>query len=315
MKPIKIKWVLAHEPVELFIRAAEKFKEVMDERAPGRVEVDIILLSDYIDSHNKGEYVNKHDILDHVADGRIQMSQLYTYTLAKLNPNLYAFDLPFLFKDHDHAARVFEGPIGQKMLDGYNLKGSKIQGLAFTYSGGYKQIGVNKHIENLSEIVNSKFRVSPSPVSVDTFATLGTEPVKCDIEQMAEVVRSGQADGGELGWPRLYALNLASVTKTIIETDHSLLLTNIIINKEFLESVPEDLKPIMMEAAMEAGRHEREISIADVEPTAERAIADGIKIIKLSQEERKQFETAAEKIYEKFDHLFEDGLIDSIRTA
>ena len=42
---------------------------------------------------------------------------------------------------------------------------------------------------------------------------------------------------------------------------------------------------------------------------------DGIKIIKLSQEERKQFETAAEKIYEKFDHLFEDGLIDSIRTA
>ena len=77
--------------------------------------------------------------------GKIEMSQMYTTWLAeKYEQDFLAFDLPFLFKDHDHAARVFEGPIGKKMLDGYNLQGSKVQGLAFTYSGGYKQIGLNK---------------------------------------------------------------------------------------------------------------------------------------------------------------------------
>ena len=29
MQPIKIKWVLAHEPIDIFIRAAEKFIEVL----------------------------------------------------------------------------------------------------------------------------------------------------------------------------------------------------------------------------------------------------------------------------------------------
>lgn len=315
MKPIKIKWVLAHEPVDLFIRAAKRFQEVMEERAPGRVEIDIILLSEYIKRYNQGQPVTKHDLLSQVEEGRVEMCQLESYILASLNPDLYAFDLPFLFRDHDHAARVFEGSIGQRMLDGYSARGRNVQGMAFTYSGGYKQVGLNRPIDSLKDLVNTKFRVSPSPVSEDTFVSLGTEPVQCDIEQMVEVVNSGQADGGELGWPRLYALDLASVTQTIIETDHSLLLTNIIINKDFFDGMPEDLKPIMKEAALEAGRHEREISIADVEPTAQRAVDDGIRIIKMTREEREQFQNVAAKTYEKFDYLFEPGLIDSIRKA
>jgi hypothetical protein len=36
--PKKIRWVLAHEPIELFLRAAQRFKATMEASAPGELE-------------------------------------------------------------------------------------------------------------------------------------------------------------------------------------------------------------------------------------------------------------------------------------
>ena len=315
MKPINIKWVLAHEPIDLFIRAAEKFKEVLDERAPGEFNVEIQLLSEYCEMHNSGQAIIKHDLMDHVADGRNEMSQMYTYTLSKICPDLDVFDLPFLFRDHDHADRIFEGPIGQKMLSTYSRPDSKIQGLAFTYSGGYKQMLLKDNIETLAEFEGHNMRVSPSSVSADSMASLGANPVKIDVEQMAEAMADGIIDGGESSWPRLYSLGIAEHTKTVIDTNHSLLLTNIIVNTDFLNSLTPEQRQIVKDAAMEAGRHEREISVGEVEPLTNRAIADGIKVIRMSDSEREHFRSATENMYSKWDSHFSPGLVDLIKKA
>ena len=315
MKPINIKWVLAHEPIDLFIRAAEKFKEVLDERAPGQFDVEIQLLSEYCEKHNSGEAIVKHDLMDHVADGRIEMSQMYTYTLSKICPDLDVFDLPFLFRDHEHADRIFEGPIGQKMLSNYSRPDSKIQGLAFTYSGGYKQMLLKDNIETLAEFEGHNMRVSPSSVSADSMASLGATPVKIDVEQMAEAMADGIIDGGESSWPRLYSLGIAEHTKTVIDTNHSLLLTNIIVNTNFLNSLTPEQRQIVKDAAMEAGRHEREISVGEVEPLTNRAIADGIKVIRMSDSEREHFRSATENMYSKWDSHFSPGLVDLIKKS
>jgi TRAP-type C4-dicarboxylate transport system substrate-binding protein len=306
---------LAHEPIDLFIRAAEKFKEVLDERAPGEFNVEIQLLSEYCEKHNSGQAIIKHDLMDHVADGRIEMSQMYTYTLSKICPDLDVFDLPFLFRDHDHADRIFEGPIGQKMLSTYSRPDSKIQGLAFTYSGGYKQMLLKDNIETLAEFEGHNMRVSPSSVSADSMASLGANPVKIDVEQMAEAMADGIIDGGESSWPRLYSLGIAEHTKTVIDTNHSLLLTNIIVNTDFLNSLTPEQRQIVKDAAMEAGRHEREISVGEVEPLTNRAIADGIKVIRMSDSEREHFRSATKNMYSKWDSHFSPGLVDLIKKA
>ena len=315
MKPIKIKWVLAHEPVELFIRAAEKFKEVLEQKAPGYFDIEILLLSEYSNKYNNGKKVMKSDLIDHVKDGRIEMSQMYTYVLSRFNDDLHALDLPFMFKDHEHAARVFEGPIGQSMLAGYSKGDSKILGMAFTYSGGYKNIALAEEVQNLSELGNAKIRISNSPVSKDTFASIGADPVNLEIEQLTDAMRDGRVDGGECSWPRLYSLDTNTVTRTIIDTKHSLLLTNIIVNTDFFNELPEDICQIMMEAAVEAGRYERQISIDDVGPTSQRARDDGIHVIELSDDEQNQFRQRTEHLYEKYKDRFTPGLINAIKQA
>ena len=319
MKPIHIKWVLAHEPIDIFIRAAEKFIEVLNTKAPGQFYVEVLTLSEYSEKYNTdikaeaADRITKHDLLDHMDAGRIEMSQMYTYVLSKYNQDLDALDLPFLFRDHDHAAQVFEGPIGENLLAGYS-RNSNIQGMAFTYSGGFMNMPVNKRVENLNDLSGAKIRVSNSPVASATWAALGANPVVMDVERVAQGIREGAIDAGESSWPRIYSCQQNEVAESILEPNHRLLLTNIIINKDFLSSLSLDQQQLMKDAAMEAGRYERSVAVAEVEPTKAKCVQDGIPVVSLSLEDRDRFEQASKKVYEQFKTTFTPGLVDSIRT-
>lgn len=315
MKPISVRWVLAHEPIEIFVRAAERFKEVIEQRAPGQLDIEILTLSEYANKYHNGVTVTKGELLDLMAEDKLEMSQMYTYVLSKFNKDLNALDMPFLFRDHDHAARVFEGPIGEQLLSGYSKEGSKIKGLAFTYSGGFRNVPLNKEITSLSDIAGARVRVSNNPVSHDTFKKLGAIPVTMEIEEFTNGVKEGKIEGGESSWPRIYGSQQNTVSKSILNSEHSLLLTNIIINTDFLASLSPELQDVMKEAAVEAARFERAISVADVEPTTARAIEDGIKVVNLSAEDEATFRAIADEMYNQYQTYFSAGLLDNIKRS
>lgn len=320
MKPIHIKWVLAHEPINIFVRAAEKFIEVLDQKAPGQFKVEVLTLSEYSDKYNSGisadgvNKISKHDLLDHMDAGKIEMSQMYTYVLSQYNQDLDALDLPFLFRDHEHAARVFEGSIGESLLEGYTKK-SNIQGMAFTYSGGFMPLPLNREITSLSDMSGVKVRVSNSPVASATWNVLGADPVVMDVEKITQGIREGVIDAGESSWPRIYASEQNTVAKSILDTNYRLLLTNIIINKDFLAGLTTEQQQIMKEAALEAGRYERAVAVAEVEPTKARCEQDGIPVKQLSDADLNLFKTKSQQVYEQFADAFTPGLITRIRMC
>jgi TRAP-type C4-dicarboxylate transport system substrate-binding protein len=308
-----VRWVLAHEPIEIFIRAAEKFAEIVEEKAPGRLEIEILMLSEYAKKYKNGQRITKHNLLDLMATDEIEMSQMYTYVLSKFNKDLNVLDMPFLFRDHDHAASVFEGTIGQELLEGYAKNNSKIKGLSFTYSGGYKTLPFNKKVTSLNDLQGAKVRVSNSPVCFDTFKALGADPVVMDVEEVTPAIKDGRIDAGESSWPRIYGCQQNTVAKSIFNTSHSLLLTNIIVNNSFFDSLDQDLQEIMKDAAIEAARFEREISVNDVDPTKTRAEKDGISVIDLTDSELARFKELTSVLYKKYENYFSPNLIDRIK--
>jgi len=313
MEPKLVRWVLAHEPIEIFIRAAEKFKEILELKAPNTINLEILMLSEYSKKYKNGKKITKHDLLDLMNNNEIEMSQMYTYVLSKFNKDLNVLDMPFLFRDHDHAAKVFEGKIGKELLDGYSNQSSNIKGLAFTYSGGYKNLPFNKKITCLNDLKGAKVRVSNSPVCYDTFKSLGADPIVMDVEEITPAIKDGRIDAGESSWPRIYGCEQNTVAKSIFNTEHSLLLTNIIISTSFFNSLDKDLQDIMKEAAIEAGKFERKISVEDVRPTIEKAENDGINVVNLTDEDRIKFEHAVAPLYSKYDNYFSKDLITRIK--
>lgn len=315
MEPKLVKWVLAHDPIEIFIRAAEEFAKIVEQHAPGRLNIDILTLDQYSKKYCNGAKVTKGQLLDLMAQGEIEMSQMYTYVLSKYNKDLDVLDMPFLFRDHDHAQRVFEGPIGEKMLDGYSRNGSKIKGMAYTYSGGYKNMAFNKDVTTLADFVGAKVRTSNSPVAQATFRSLGAEPTTFEIEELADRLGTDEIDAGECTWPRFYGNGVYRNAKSVVNTDHSLLVTNIIINTDFFNSLDVELQGVIKSAAIDAARFERQISVDDVEPTEARAKQDGVKVLDLSPVELNTIKATTQVVYQQFQDYFTPGLVDSIKKC
>jgi len=153
MKNTKIRWVIAHEPLDLFERAAKDFQSFINEaQSAEKIEVEVMTLTEYSDKYNDGVKVTKHDLLDLMNQGKIEMSQMYTTWLAEeYNHDMLALEMPFIFEDHDHATRVLEGEVGEYLLD-KTTENSNVRGMAFTYSGGFRNVITDKPVSSLADL-------------------------------------------------------------------------------------------------------------------------------------------------------------------
>ena len=121
--------------------------------------------------------------------------------------------------------------------------------------------------------------------------------------------------GGESAFPRIYPCNQNEFSKTVVDTGHSLFLTSIIVSLDWWNTLPEELRDIIAQSAVAAGRAERVKSIEDGEDTKVKLAQEGIKVVKLSESEKAEFKAKTQVVYTKFRDFFEPGLVDNIRKV
>ena len=311
----KVRWVIAHEPIGLFLKVAERFSKEVNEKTGGKFDIEVLSLTDYSNKYNEGKKITKHELVELINTGEIEMSHIYTNWLGDFNKDLHALDLPFLFNDHDHVDRVLEGEIGKNLLDGV-AKNSNVKGLAFTYSGGYKIVPANKAITKVEDFQGLDIRTSKSPVCMEIFSTLGAKPNQAiDIEHLTEAGKAGLVDGGESTYVRVFPLNQNEAFSYINETNHNLLLTSIIVNKEWMEKFDEETKKILSDAAFVAARFERRESVEDVPNILAEFAKQNIQVVRMSTEEENRFKSVTSKVYETYKNYFTPGLVASLIKA
>ncbi len=309
-----IRWVLAHEPIDLFLRAANRFSKEIIEKTNGQVQIEVMTISQYEAKYSPNKKITKHDLLDLMEAGEIEMSQMYTTTLGKFNKDMFALDMPFLFRNHEHAATVLEGQIGQSLMTGLSDK-SNIQGLAFTYSGGYRMIAATKPINTVADLKGLKVRIAKSPVAEDSFLAVGAIPVPMELEEINSAIGADLIDGGESTYPRFYSMKQNEVSSYINDTQHSLFLTSILVSKNFWAKLDPQMQKLMSEAAVIAANIERKESVDDIKVIQDKCKADGISVITLNTDEQNKFKTATESVYTKYENYFTQGLIKKIQQT
>jgi TRAP-type C4-dicarboxylate transport system substrate-binding protein len=313
-KVTKFTWVLAHEPYNLFLRAAEHFSKTVAEKTNGAIEIEVLNNTEWENKYNNGVKIDRYEMLDLVNKGVIDISQMYTTTLGQLDKDMYVLDMPFIFSGHDHAARILDGEVGKSLFDSLSSK-TNVKGLAYTYSGGFRAIVGNEVISTLEQFAGMKVRVANCPVAEDTFRAVGAEPVVIAIEKLAKALGDNQVDLGESTYPRIYNMGQNEVSTVINHTEHSLFLTSIIINKKLWETLDAETQQIFADAAIAAAQIERSESLDDIVAVQTRAKQDGIKISYLSDTERARFIDATAKVYDQYQDYFTPGLITKVKEG
>lgn len=314
-KVTKIRWVVAHDPLYLFLRAAEDFQAEVNARSKDhKIEVEIMTPTQFAERYNDGVYVPRQELFQLMHDGRIEMSQMVTTTLAaKFNKDMHVLDMPFLFEDHDHATRALEGEPGQRLLNSFTPE-SNIRGLAFTYSGGFRCLPVGKNVKTLADLAGEQVRTGMNPMARDTFESIGSKPISMELEQMNPAVREGQIIGGESAFPRIYPCEQNTFSKAVVNTGHSLFLTSIIVSENFWNTLSPELQQIISEAAVAAGRTERIRSIEDGEDAKTKLAQEGVEVVELSDAEKAEFKAKTAHLYDKYHDFFSPGLVDGIKN-
>ena len=313
MEKKHVKWVIAHEPIGLFLKVADRFAKEVNEKTNGLFEIEVLSLSDYAAKYNNGKKITKYDLMDLINSGAIEMSHIYTTWLADYNKDLHALDLPFIFRDHDHADAVLEGEIGAELLAGVS-KQSNIKAMAFTYSGGYRVVPANFEADTVEAWAGQTVRTSRSPVAVETFKLLGAEPKEhIALEDMNEYADNGEITAGESTYVRIFPLDQYKSFKVVNDTAHSLFLTSIIVNQDFFGQFSAEVQEIMSTAAFNAARTERRESVADIPNILAECEEKGVKVVRMSSEEAAKFKAVTSPVYEKFADYFTPGLVKKIQ--
>lgn len=321
-QPIRVRWLIAHQPQELFLRTAQAFQRELDRTIPGQVEIEILTYPDYAEKYGEIpnlDGLNQEDNSERVPEGltafwnclrngAFEMSQIQVNRVGGICNDFYALDLPFLFEDHDHVSRVVDGEIGQELCERLTEQ-SGIRGLGFTYSGGFRVIGSNHPIASLEELQGLKVVVENDISIGHTLQSMGTATVTIppSLWKKTDPVGSGMGDAVETTYLRFDGSH-------VLKTNHSMFMTTILIGNGFWNHLNALQQQAFVDAARAVSTLEREWSVADAAQYERTAEQRGVEIRELAADEQQKLKQQALRSYYRTKYLFTPELVRRIRT-
>lgn len=312
MQKKKIIWCVHHNPVELLIRVAKDFSNILS-KYTDEYEIEILTSQEYADYYGNGNV--SIDTIDMVNQGLVQISQSFAWDLSYINSSFQALDMPYLFKNHDHARRVLDGQIGNSLLNSLSNRNVDIKGLAFTYSGGYRIFCSNHPLDSLASLKGKNVLASLSSVQTDTLAEFGAYGKDVDSWTKRQNWMTRKEDlVMQTTWVR-YNDWMPEYAPYVLDAQHSLFLTCLIINKEFWNSLSSEHQEIFQKAANEAAANEKDLTVRESEKFRNGQSVITKQLVLLTEEELEKARAMVQPVYDKWKDSFMPKLIDKIEAA
>ncbi len=239
--PIVIKFSHVAAPQAHKSKGAERFKELAERYAEGRVRIELY--------PNSQLYKDKEE-LEALQLGAVEM---LAPSLSKFGPlgikAFEVFDIPYLFRDTADLARITEGPIGDEILAMLEAKG--IVGLAY-WNNGFKILSANRPLNEPDDLLGLKLRIQSSRVIEDQMTALGALPQVLAFSEAYQALSSGVVDGTENPPANFYNQKMFEVQRFATMTNHGFLGYAVIVNRDFWHGLPADIRAAIQRALREA---------------------------------------------------------------
>ncbi len=197
----------------------------------------------------------EREMIESVQLGTLDLVNTSTGPVGNFVPEVKIVDIPFLFRDYDHARKVLDGQIGQDLLAKFPAKG--LIALAWTENGFRHMTNSKQPIVKASDAAGLKMRTMENKVHMEGYKTFGILPTPMPFPELFTALQQGTVDGQENPIPVILASKFSQVQKHLSLTGHVyspalLLLSPSVWNK----LSPADRK-VFTDAAVKAGAAQR----------------------------------------------------------
>ena len=198
------------------------------------------------------------EIMNAVKAGNIAMGTP-AGAAATVFPEMGVFLVPYLVKSYDHAYKMFNGAIGDKLDKEFQDK-YKVKALCF-FDYGFRHFWTTKKpIVEPRDLRGAKIRVQQAKVFGDTINGLGGNAVPLAWGEVISAAKQGVIDGGDLPIVNQLALKIYEVSKYCSMTFHNYGPTVNVINLEIWNGLADGHKKLMLDVSREAQAKIREIT-------------------------------------------------------
>ncbi|MEI3604392.1 DctP family TRAP transporter solute-binding subunit [Pseudogracilibacillus sp. SE30717A] len=301
---IKIRFSHVSTPTSLKGVATEKFAELVEEKTDGAVKVEV-----YPSSQLYGD----NDELDALIAGNVEMINPSVSKLVKLDKRWQYTDMPFLFQSTEHVYDFFDSDLGKVLLESDRLIDNGIIGLTF-WANGFKNFSNDKQeISSPEDFKGMKFRTQAGNVIESQFRALGAGATTIPWGETYSALQQGVADGAEVTADLMSSANFHEVQEHLTISEHGRLDLAVLVNKEFWEGLPDDIRDQINEALEEATEYERQLALEFNDKSIQELKDGGMKVKELSSEEKEKLEQALQPVYDEFREEITPELIDGIK--
>jgi tripartite ATP-independent transporter DctP family solute receptor len=229
--------------------AALEFAKHVKERSQGKLEVQVFPGS---------QLGNDATAIGAVRGGSIDMMMAGGGNFIGLNSKFEVLDIPFLFRDRDHAYKAVDQQVGQELMKA--LEGSGLKQLAF-WEVGFRSITTkNRAVRTPADVKGLKIRTQPNPVHVAAWKLLGTNPVPMPLSELYGALESGAVDAQEHPIEITHSAKFYEVQKHLTMTRHAFTAMPVVLNKAKFDALAPDLQKVLLDAAQEAKLFQRALN-------------------------------------------------------
>lgn len=187
----------------------------------------------------RSQLFNDNKVMEALLLGDVQVAAPSLAKFESYTKKYRLFDLPFLFSDMDAVEKFTNGPKGQELLNAIDDKG--YVGLSYIFNG-LKSFSATKPLMVPSDAKGLKFRTQTSDVAVAMIEAMGANAQKLAFKEVYGALQTGVVDGQENTWSNIYKQKFFEVQDGVTETNHQLLTYLAVTSKEWLNSLPDDVR-------------------------------------------------------------------------
>jgi len=276
------------------------FADRVKELTNGEVQVNVFVNS---------ALGSQSDLIEGLGLGTVHIAKSMTTGLSVYTPEIQIFDLPYMFQGIDHFFRVIDGEIGEYYAKEVLGKQDMI-GISYVYAGS-RSIYTKKHVKSLDDVRGMKLRVPQSPSFMSLCSAFGAAGTPMPVGELYTALQTGVVDGAENAAIFYYQQRHYEAAPFFAKTEHIMTPDIVVMNKTFLQSMPEELRNAILKAAGEMTFKVRELWFAQEDKAIEDLLAAGVTFTDV---DKAPFIKAAQVVWDDYRSIVGQDMIDKIQA-
>jgi C4-dicarboxylate-binding protein DctP len=263
------------------------FKQELEKRTKGKIKVE-----NYFSAVLGTEF----EILDMVATGALQGTRSGGFT--NVNKKYNIFMLPFLVEDWDQALKLMSSDFTKKINEESKVNGFHVP--ACGISQGFRAHTNNvRPIKNPDDMKGLKMRVPQQEVYVINASVLGVNPQEIPYSEVYMALKLGVVDGQDNAVSNIWDFKVYEVQKYLTITNYATGPDPFMVNLDWYNSLPDDLKKIFDEVSVETMNYSDQLN-REKEIEYLKLLSGKLQTNYVTAENIEKFREATKPVYQYF---------------